>query len=261
MRLKVVILIAAALFYCQMQASAMDFLEQQKRFPRVRKAIELKEDKVELMFRKADVAYPPQAIFLRAFKAGGKLGIVGGKSRVELWAKDASTDTYRLVYDYRVCYHSGTWGPKRMRGDEQVPEGFYHIDRFNPSSQFHLSLGLNYPNVSDERLGVKGKLGSDIFIHGSCVSIGCLAMTDDKIREIYIAAIAAQNNGQRRIPVHIFPSRMTDSWMRKQENMAKRRGLWDFWKNLKEGYDSFERSHVPPKFQVDNNGRYEFLQR
>lgn len=253
-----VLAICAAMLACAARAEPMGFLEEQKRFPRVREAIELKEEKIRRMFRESGVAYPPKAIYLRAFKASGAIELAAGEAKLELWANDASTGPFRLVREYRVCYHSGGRGPKRRAGDGQVPEGFYHIDRFNPRSQFHLSLGLDYPNASDRLLGAKGRLGGDIFIHGSCVSIGCLAMTDDKIRELYIAAAAARDNGQRRIPVHVFPMPMTPARMKDLESEGRRTGLWEFWRNLKEGYDLFERTRVPPEFRVDESGRYLF---
>ncbi len=110
-------------------------------------------------------------ILLRAYKQ---------ESELELWAKNKKDKQYTLLKTYKICASSGTLGPKRKQGDIQVPEGFYVIDRFNPVSNFYLSLGVSYPNASDKILGVKGALGGDIFIHGNCVTIGCLPISDDK---------------------------------------------------------------------------------
>lgn len=105
-------------------------------------------------------------------------------------------DLFRLIKDYQICSLSGELGPKRQQGDLQVPEGFYWIDRFNPASNFYLSLGINYPNQFDRILGKSGELGGDIFIHGGCVTIGCIPITDDKIKELYLIAVEAKSNGQ-----------------------------------------------------------------
>ncbi|MDR1935412.1 MAG: hypothetical protein LBS49_07510, partial [Candidatus Accumulibacter sp.] len=153
----------------------------------------------------------------------------------------------------------GKPGPKRRLGDKQVPEGFYHIDRFNPDSDYLLSLGINYPNAADKIKSGNRNPGGDIFIHGACVSVGCLPMTDDKIREIYLYAVYAKNSGQDRIPVYIFPFRMTDANMK--SHAAKNAGnpaLIRFWKNLKKGYDRFSGNKQALKAGVDENGDYAF---
>ena len=104
---------------------------------------------------------------------------------------------------YTKRYH----GAKRIQGDYQVPEGFYYINEFNPHSNYHLALGLNYPNASDKILSDSLRPGNGIYIHGSCVSVGCIPVTDQDIEEIYIIASAAKASGEDFIPVHIFPFR------------------------------------------------------
>jgi murein L,D-transpeptidase YafK len=144
-------------------------------------------------------------------------------------------------------------------GDNQVPEGFYHIDRFNPQSNYYLSLGINYPNTAD-KIKSKGKNpGGDIFIHGDCVSIGCLPMTDDKIQEIYLYAVHAKNNGQDRIPVHIFPFRMTKANLQKYTAQhTAQPSLLRFWQNLEKGYTLFSENAQAVRVWVDGNGDYVF---
>ena len=150
-------------------------------------------------------------------------------------------------------------GPKRKQGDNQVPEGFYHIDAFNPFSNFYLSLGLNYPNQSDRKKSKAANLGGDIFIHGDCVTIGCLPMTNDKIKEIYIYAIQARQSGQLKIPVYIFPFRQTDENMKKYKSTYQNnQELLGFWNNLKVGYDKFQKDFQELKVRVDANGNYLF---
>jgi len=146
-----------------------------------------------------------------------------------------------------------------MQGDGQIPEGFYHIDRFNPSSTFHLSLGLNYPNKSDRILGRKGSLGGDIFIHGDCVTIGCMPITDEKIKELYLITVEARNRGQRTIPVHVFPGKMDEKGMGYlMKNYMDEKKLLKFWENIKVGYDYFDRKKKLPMVSIKRDGSYSF---
>jgi murein L,D-transpeptidase YafK len=228
------------------QTAAQQFRLQQTKFPRVQTALKEKGETVKQLFAAKNLSYPPKEIFIRAFKREGIL---------ELWSRAASQ--YQLVKAYKICAASGSLGPKRRQGDNQVPEGFYYIDRFNPVSNFYLSLGVNYPNESDRILGAGGNLGGDIFIHGNCVSIGCMAITDDQIKELYLVAVEAKAAGQNRIPVHIFPIKMNQQGMNKLMNEAgQNQTLLNFWRNLKEGYDAFENNRRLPAVTVDRQGRY-----
>jgi murein L,D-transpeptidase YafK len=254
MRLKMLLqtLLMIASLAMDNHRAAQNFKTQQAQYPRVQEALAEKEAAIKQLFAAHGFAYPPTAIFLRAFKREGAL---------ELWAKKRPTREarYELVKTYKVCAASGRLGPKRQQGDEQVPEGFYYIDRFNPVSNFHLSLGINYPNESDKRLGARGNLGGDIFIHGNCVSIGCMAIQDEQIKELYLIAIEAKSAGQPRIPVHVFPARMHTKGMKRLEREAASNApLLVFWKNLKEGFDIFENDHRLPVVTVDRQGRYLF---
>lgn len=226
--------------------SAQNFKSQQAKFARVQTAMSEKGDMVKKLFASKNLPYPPKEIFLRVFKREGVL---------ELWSNPDGK--YELVKEYKICAASGSLGPKRRQGDSQVPEGFYYIDRFNPVSNFYLSLGVNYPNESDKILGVRGNLGGDIFIHGNCVSIGCMAMTDDQIKELYLIAVEAKAAGQNRIPVHILPARMNQKGMKKLTSEAEQNHvLLNFWRNLKESYDVFENNRRLPIVTVDRQGRY-----
>jgi murein L,D-transpeptidase YafK len=143
-------------------------------------------------------------------------------------------------------------GPKRQLGDGQASEGFYYVRpiQLNPLSTFHLSFNLGYPNRYDR---IHGRTGSALMVHGSCVSIGCYAMTDSVIEEIYTLADAAFNNGQPFFRVHLFPFRMTKGNMERHQDSA-----WiEFWRNLREGYDYFENTFKPPNVLVRNR-RYVF---
>ena len=229
--------------------SGIDFKSAQLKYSRVKESYEEKEENFKKLYEAKSLDYKKQTILIRVFK---------NEKELELWVKN-SKSAYTLLKIYPICKASGTLGPKRKTGDYQVPEGFYHVDRFNPQSAFYLSLGLNYPNASDKILSDKQNPGGDIFIHGNCVSIGCMAMTDDQIKELYIAAVEARNGGQNRIPVHIYPFRMTDSNMAKVNKLFEdKKTLLSFWENLKTGYDLFEKNNQWSSVSVDNKGKYLF---
>ncbi len=159
---------------------------------------------------------------------------------------------FELLKTYEICAASGKLGPKQKVGDEQVPEGFYAVPpgAMNPESNYHLSFNVGYPNALDKKLG---RTGSLIMIHGDCVSIGCVAMTDDGIEEIWSLADAAHKHGQKAFAVHIFPFRMTSANMKRH-----RASKWaDFWQDLKQGFDKFESSKRPPRVTVKGD-RYTF---
>ena len=219
------------------------------RQPRVRAARAAAQPRLEALFGRAGLAYPPREVFLRVFKLEGEL---------ELWARNAGREEFALVQAYPVCASSGTLGPKRRQGDLQVPEGFYRVSGFNPWSRFHLSLRIDYPNALDRILGGGGDLGGDIFIHGSCVTIGCVPLRDGPIEEVFLAALDARAAGQGTIPVHIFPCRFATGWQRLGREAWRRPGLLEFWRNLQEGHDRFEKSRRLPKVSVDREGKYIF---
>jgi murein L,D-transpeptidase YafK len=164
----------------------------------------------------------------------------------------------KKIKAYVICASSGDLGPKRREGDMQVPEGFYLVSVFNPWSNFHLSLKIDYPNASDRILGDRLHPGGDIFIHGSCVTIGCIPLRDDPIEEIYLAAVDARASGQVRIPVHIFPGRMQPLQPELERFAKSNTNLQAFWQNLQEGFTYFETKHLLPRIAVDNRGRYHF---
>lgn len=179
---------------------------------------------------------------------------------LELYVKSKNDKAYSKLKAYKICAKSGTLGPKNKKGDAQVPEGFYHIDRFNASSNFYLSLGLNYPNAADRKRSKAANLGGDIFIHGNCVTIGCMPMTDDKIKEIYLCAVHAKNNGQKNIPVYVFPFNMKEQNMLfYKEKFKNNKELIQFWENLKKGYDAFQADKQELKFLVGGSGEYVFI--
>ena len=212
---------------------------------RVAIAKQEKQDEIEILFAQKNLDFEQFEMYLRAFKK---------ERTLELWVIEKSKDTSRFIKlkDYPFCNFSGDLGPKRVEGDKQIPEGFYHIDRFNPKSAFHLSLGLNYPNASDKILSDKDHPGKDIFIHGACSTVGCIPITDDLIKELYIIALQAKNLGQAHIPVHIYPFKL-----QAEQIMRERKSKHiDFWANLIPAYRFFENKKRLPDFQVDDKGKY-----
>ena len=256
----------AIIFSVILMINAPDnFKSQQLKYERVRTAYDEKSQAVFALLKSKNLNSEHLRVFFRIFKKEQKL---------EIWAKNNTDTKFQLLKTYDIASPTGDLGPKRKQGDMQTPEGFYHIDRFNPVSNFHLSLGINYPNESDKILGEKGNLGGDIFIHGSNVTVGCMPMTDDKIKDIYMLAIEARNAGQTQIPVHIFPMNLSGNHLKELEKYAKSEDFisyWSklkggqainsqrfikFWTNLKTGFDAFEENHLLPKVSVGKDGHY-----
>jgi murein L,D-transpeptidase YafK len=178
-------------------------------------------------------------VFVRIFKL---------ESELEIWME--KDGRYRLFATYPICLWSGRLGPKLAEGDRQAPEGFYTVtkEELNPNSRWHRSFSLGFPNAYDRALG---RTGSFIMVHGGCQSVGCFAMTNNVVDEIWRLVTAALDKGQPAFSVQVFPFRMTE------KNLAARKGnRWSvFWTDLKKGYDAFEATHVPPFVSVCD-GRY-----
>jgi murein L,D-transpeptidase YafK len=212
---------------------------------RIEKRLALKQ-----LFRERGLAYPAPEIMMRVFKREREL---------ELWVRPAGQSSFVQLKTYEICALSDKPGPKRTRGDYQTPEGFYYINDFNPRSGYHLSMKVDYPNQVDRIRGAGKDLGGDIFIHGGCKTAGCMAVTDENIKEIYWMAVEARDHGQTRIPVHIFPARLNDRSMNQfTRAFSTQPDLIRFWSNLKSGYDYFEKNHTLPAITVSARGRYLF---
>jgi murein L,D-transpeptidase YafK len=201
------------------------------------------------LFAEKGLQYPATNIFFRSFKYDQKF---------EVYARNTSTDTFTLLKTFDVCVKSGTVGPKRAENDHQVPEGFYFIDEFKHNSNYWLSMLVSYPNYSDLLKGNKETPGGEIYIHGSCVTVGCLPMTDDLIEEIYCLAVVARTNGQYNIPVHIFPTHFNRKGLNYLGQFYSKDDNQKFWTNLKKGYDYFEATKKILPVMYDTNGNYLF---
>ncbi len=194
-------------------------------------------------------------VYVRIFKQEGAL---------ELWMKRG--DRYALYQSFPICKWSGRLGPKTKYADYQSPEGFYSVSskQLNPHSAYHLAFDVGYPNAYDRR---HGATGNAVMVHGDCKSVGCFAMTNRGIDGIYKYVAAALANGQKEVPVHIFPFRMTEQAIARESSggnvLAFLSDGWSgrdwspFWHNLKQGYDLFEQTHQPPVAYACGD-RYEF---
>lgn len=174
--------------------------------------------------------------------------ILKEEAELELWVKDGSV--YRLFRSYPICAYSGDLGPKLKEGDRQSPEGIYRVSAgaLNPNSSYHLSFNLGFPNAYDR---AQGRTGSFLMVHGSCVSIGCYAMTDPVIEEVYVLVEAALSAGQPHVPVHAFPFRMTKARM----EAASDHQWFGFWQQLAPIYAAFEEGFRVPEVGLQD-GRY-----
>ena len=164
-------------------------------------------------------------------------------SELEVWVK--SGRQYSLFKTYEVCTYSGGLGTKTRSGDGKSPEGFYTIEpkQLNPVSNYHLAINVGYPNKLEQ---LKGYTGDAIMVHGYCASIGCYAMTDPRIEEIYTLIFKAFEAGQQKIDLDIFPFRMDNEHMKAYARYPS----ITFWKTIKPGYGLFEKNHVPPAVTI-----------
>jgi len=230
-------------------SAVSSFIDFQKTLQRPSTALSKNEAALKKQFEDKKLIWPAKYVYIRSFKYD---------SQLEVWVKNDRKDAYKLFKTYKVCALAGTLGPKRMGGDYQVPEGFYYINEFNPKSNYHLSLGINYPNISDRILSDVTNPGGDIYIHGSCVTVGCIPLTDPMIEEVYIITAHAKNQGQDFIPVHIFPIRYNVK--RSIDFLGKLtkddEQLKVFSSHLEDAFNYFEKHKQVPVVAVSDKGEY-----
>ena len=193
----------------------------------------LPEQTLTALARKVIPAEAP--VYIRIFKE---------ESELEVWMARPN-GRYLHIETFPICNWSGALGPKQALGDFMSPEGFYSLgrDSLKPDSKYHLALNIGYPNALDRSLG---RSGDFIMVHGKCVSVGCFAMTDDLIEEIYAFVREALDAGQEAVPLHVFPFRMTTANMTRHASDAAS----PTWAPLKEAYDDFAKTHEPPRIGV-----------
>lgn len=224
-------LLALLLFFCSELTFATDRAELAAQRVKPALVIALKAKKLNY----------GSAIFIRIFKS---------EKVLEVWVKQ--NDKFVLFHSYPICTFSGQLGPKLREGDGQSPEGFYRVGlgQLNPYSSYHLSFNLGYPNAYDR---ANSRTGNYLMVHGNCVSIGCYAMGDEAIEEIYTLMEAALRGGQKNIDVHVFPFRFDST------KIAWQRSQWrPFWNDLKIGFDAFNQTKKPPIVSVANK-RYRII--
>jgi hypothetical protein len=205
-------------------------------------------------FVERGIAWPPAEVFLRAVKQE----LDGSPGVVELWAGNESGPLV-LVLSHRICALSGNLGPKRREGDGQIPEGFYKISLLNPTSSFHLSMLVDYPNGSDRVRGhlvdAHAPLGGAIMVHGSCVTIGCIPIEDEPIEEIYL--VVAEVLAARPVPIHIYPRRLPDDVaLAALQATTADPATKALWAELAAGWQAFERTRRVPGVRVGKGGVY-----
>jgi len=242
------IAVCSAIFFVNSLFGQTSFAEPQKGFAKNVSSGKL-EDSLKQQFKEKKLAWPPQAVYVRSFKYDRVL---------ELWVKNKNVDSFTLFKTYKVCMQSGGIGPKRSEGDNQVPEGFYYINEFNPKSTYHLALGLNYPNASDKVLSDAKKPGGDIYIHGNCVSTGCIAIQDYPIEEVYALASITKANGQDFVPVHIYPVNygVKKSLDYLTESIKGKQAINKSILGIKAVYDYFEKKRRLPIIMINKKGDY-----
>ena len=247
--LLIAVVVVVWIAYPHVRARIPDDFQKLTGDQRVARARQARGKIIRRKFADAGLNYPAREVLIRIFKREAVL---------ELWVREAD-EPFRLVTSWPILASSGKPGPKRREGDRQVPEGFYEIDRFNPESLYHLSLRLNYPNASDRILADREHPGSDIFIHGKDVTIGCAPIGDEAIEELYLAALDMRDRSPGHLPVHIFPARMMGADWKSFAAQATARdpALTGFWEQLQAGYEAFERDRRVPEITVAQDGSYQ----
>ena len=204
--------------------------------------------------------------FTRTFKTAqlpGDLAAIGARlgapmllrvfkqeREVEVWVQPEDQQTFVLFRIFPICFYSGKLGPKVKEGDMQSPEGFYFVGpaQMRAKSQYHRAIDFAFPNDYD---AAQGYTGTELLIHGNCVSSGCYAMTDPFVEQLYELGWATAATAAQGFWIHAFPFHMTAEALAGQQDSP-----WlGFWQQLKAGYDAFETSRIPPHIRVEG-GRY-----
>jgi len=224
----------------------LNFKKQQLKFNNPKIAYQEKEEIIKKLLADNQIDYASFEVFFRVIKL---------EQIFEVWAKDRTgNDKFKLIKTYNLCV---TKNPDTLRHiDLLVPESFYIISKFNPDNPYFIRMETNFPNESDKK---RGRTGGDVAIHGGCYSTYCTPFTDEDIKEIYIFAAEAKSKGEKNIPVHNFPFRMTDENIEKYKkdkrysSDIKRITNWD---NMKYGFQYFEKNKKLFEYTVDQKGKY-----
>lgn len=222
-----------------------DFLDDQLKYSRVKTAYNNKYAFIENKLNNLDIKVSSFEVLLKAYKY---------EQMFLVYVRNKSEDKWICYDTLQFCATSGTLGPKVMEGDMQIPEGYYHINHFNPYSNFLLSLGVSYPNKADKLKRPATRKGGAIYIHGGCVTIGCIPLTDEIIEELYILSVLATNTGQSQIGIHIFPFYLTDE--NREIAIQNYPEHEAFWKNLAQTEKKFNETKTQTKIFINSSGDY-----
>lgn len=223
------------------------FKSQQLKNKRVKDAYTNKWAALEAELKAKKVSVTSLEVFIRIFKK---------EQELELWVKNKADSKFTFLKKITICASSGELGPKRKEGDYQVPEGIYDIASFNPNSSYFLALKVSYPNKSDKILVDGNRTGGDIMIHGNCVTIGCIPLQDEPVKDVYMLCVEAKNNNTSP-RIEIYPCKFTAENIKLlEENFNQSKN--NFWKNIKPAYTYFEANKSPVTFHIDKSGKYIF---
>ncbi len=214
---------------------------------RVKDAYSLKWPALEAELKAKKINPSSLEVFIRIFKK---------EKELELWVKNKADAQFTFLKKIAICASSGELGPKRKEGDYQVPEGIYDIPSYNPNSSYFLALKVGYPNKSDKILVDGKRTGGDIMIHGNCVTIGCIPLQDEPVKDVYMLCVEAKNNNTSP-RVEIYPCRFTAENVKFLEDNFNE-GKNNFWKNIKPAYTYFEANKSPAKYSINAKGLYVF---
>lgn len=223
------------------------FKSQQLKNKRVKDAYANKWAALEAELKAKKVSPSSLEVFIRIFKK---------EQELELWVKNKADSKFIFLKKIAICASSGELGPKRKEGDYQVPEGIYDIESFNPNSSYFLALKVSYPNKSDKILVDGKRTGGDIMIHGNCVTIGCIPLQDEPVKDVYMLCVEAKNNSTSP-RIEIYPCKFTTENIKfLGENFNENKN--NFWKNIKPAYTYFEANKSPAKYSINPKGLYVF---
>ena len=221
------------------------FIDEQLAYSHVKQAYTEKFNLISQELSKLPVEISDFEIMLKAYKYEESLKVFVRKKKMDEW---------QLLKTYNFCASSGTLGPKVKEWDMQIPEGYYHINHFNPYSSFFLSLGVSYPNMADKLKRPAVRKGDGIYIHGGCATIGCIPLTDEPIKELYLLCAIAKSNGQTEIPIHILPFEFSETKFDSAIKLFPQHQK--FWESLRTIEEKFNLTFVQPTVNINTTGDY-----
>jgi len=245
--IKSILLVIAVLAMAFTVQQDNSFKSTQTKYKRVKTAYEKKWPGLEKLLKEKGVDTKNFQIHIRVFKQ---------EKQLEVWARSKGSGKYTLIKTIAICASSGELGPKRRQGDGQVPEGFYEVSWFNPMSDYHLGLKINYPNAADRKKASAKDPGGDIMIHGNCVTIGCIPLQDEPIEEVFVLCVESKNN-KHDIGVSIYPFKINKLNFDEVKSKETDKEKLKFWESLKTVFKYFEDNAEMPKIKITKEGEYE----